>query len=89
MNDLEVQLNFVKEKLEEFENLNLDLRKEKYENVVESEYCINEFKREIDEKQVCVELIIKINIEICDEVELLKEENKNDVLRIEKLKSDF
>lgn len=89
MNDLEVQLNFVKEKLEEFENLNLDLRKKKDENVVESEYCINEFKREIDEKQVCVELIIKINIEICDELELLKEENKNDVLRIEKLKSDF
>lgn len=43
-------MNFVKEKLEEFENLNLDLRKEKDENVVESEYCINEFKREIDEK---------------------------------------
>lgn len=36
-----------------------------------------------------MELIIKINIEICDELELLKEENKNDVLRIEKLKSDF
>ena len=82
-------MNSAKEKLEELENLNLDLRKKKDENAVESEHCINELKREIDEKQACVESITKINTEICDELELLKEENKNDASRIEKLKSDL
>lgn len=87
--NLDVQLNSAKEKIEELKNVSLDLRKKMNENAMESEHCISGLKREIDEKQACVESITKINTEICDELELLKEMNKNDASRIEELTSEL